>query len=300
MSRETTPDLRRLLPIAVLFLAVLLGGCSARSLIVQGVADELASQGQAPEEDLQLAREAGAFYLKLSESLLRDAPGHLKLAEAVAGGFTQYAFAFVASEADRIEARDARAAQRLRERAARLYLRAQGHALAALEHRQPGFLRDLSSPDGSRGPVLARAEVGVAYWGAAAWGGFISLSKDRPDTVADLPLAIRLAQLAYRQDPDHAQGGLASLMGSFELARPGGTTAQALAYFDHAIRLAAGRSAAPLVAKAESIAQPAGDRAGFERLLREAVAASAGQTDLQNAVMRERALWLLATIDDLF
>jgi hypothetical protein len=58
-------------------------------LIVQGVASELASQGQAPEEDLILAREASAFYLKLSESLLRETPGHGPLAEAVAAGFTQ-------------------------------------------------------------------------------------------------------------------------------------------------------------------------------------------------------------------
>jgi hypothetical protein len=29
--------------------------------------------------------------------------------------------------------------------------------------------------------------VALAYWGAAAWGGLISLSKDDPDTVADLP-----------------------------------------------------------------------------------------------------------------
>ena len=33
------------------------------------VATELASQGQMAEEDLQLAREASAFYLKLSEAL---------------------------------------------------------------------------------------------------------------------------------------------------------------------------------------------------------------------------------------
>lgn len=68
---------------------VLLWACSPRHLIVQGVGNELASQGQAVEEDLVLAREASAFYLKLSESVLRQSPGNLKLAEAVAGGFTQ-------------------------------------------------------------------------------------------------------------------------------------------------------------------------------------------------------------------
>jgi hypothetical protein len=38
------------------------------------MADELASQGQADEDDLLLARDASPFYLKLSESMLRRTP----------------------------------------------------------------------------------------------------------------------------------------------------------------------------------------------------------------------------------
>ncbi len=87
--------------------AVLLGGCSPRHLIIQGIGNELASQGSTDEDDLGLAREASAFYLKLSESILRESPGNLKLAQAVSGGFTQYAYAFVAFEAERVESKDA-------------------------------------------------------------------------------------------------------------------------------------------------------------------------------------------------
>jgi predicted anti-sigma-YlaC factor YlaD len=54
------------------------------------------------------------------------------------------------------------------------------------------------------------------------------------------------------------------------------------------------------VAKAEGIALPAGDRAGFEALLRQALAASDVRRDLQNEAMRERASWLLESVDDLF
>ena len=53
------------------------------------------------EDDLQLAREASAFYLKFSESVLKETPGHLKLAESVSAGFTQYAYAFVAFDAEK-------------------------------------------------------------------------------------------------------------------------------------------------------------------------------------------------------
>ena len=285
---------------ACLLLAALLAGCSPRHLIVQSLSDELASQGQAEEDDPQLAREASAFYLKLSESLLRETPDHLKLAEAVSGGFTQYSYAFVAFDADRLEAKDVKAAQKLRERAARLYLRAHRHAMAALELQTPGFAQALKSPDATRWPQLRPEQVGLAYWAAASWGGYISLSKDHPDAVADLPLAVRLATLAWKLKPAHADGALASLMGSFEAARPGGSAQQALAYFDQAITVSAGQNAGAYLAKAEGWALPAHDREAFDALLRLALAASEKRRDLSNSVMRERALWLVENTDDLF
>ena len=271
--------------------------------LLKGAADELAAQGQAAEDDLGLARDAAALYLKLSESLLRQLPGHLPLASAVAGGFTQYAYGFVAFDADRAESTDSRAALRLRQRAARLYARARDHAMAALEASQPGFARALAQADpGSGTPVLRLTpdQVGVAYWGAAAWAGQISLSTDRPETVADLPLAIRLARLAYEVDPAHGQGALALLMAQLERARPGGSPRQVEAYFAQAEAAAGAPSAAVLVARAESLAQPAGDRAAFEQLLRRAVDAASAHRDLANQVMRERAQWLLDTADDRF
>lgn len=288
-----------LLPFALLLLLALTG-CSARHLIVQGMASELAAQGQAPEDDLVLAREASAFYLKLSEALLREVPDNLPLSEAVATGFTQYAYAFVAFEAERLDNQDAKAAQALRVRAAHLYWRAHRHAMDALERAQPGFRQALESQRPADWPQLQAAQVGLAYWAAASWGGFISLSKDQPDSVADLPLAVRLAQQAYALQPGYGQGALAGLMGSFEAARPGGSAAQALLYFDQAITLGGQHNAGPWVAKAESVALPSADRAAFEALLKQALKVAATHPDMQNAVMRERALWLLGTADDLF
>lgn len=284
----------------VLAILVLLCACSPRQLIVDRIADELASQGNAPEEDLQLAHEASAFYLKLSESILRENPGNLPLAEAVAGGFTQYAYAFVAFDAERIESKDARTVQKLRQRAARLYARARNHAMAALERTTPGFARALSNPDPKKWPVLTDKQVGVAYWAAASWGGLISLSKDDPEIVADLPLAIRLAGIAYAKAPAFGQGSLASLMGTFEASRPNGSSARAVTYFDRALAAGGGKNAGVFVAKAEAIAQPAGDRAAFEALLQQSLAAANNRRDLPNEVMRERAQWLLDSAGDIF
>lgn len=273
----------------------LLGACSPRLALLNRVADAWAAQGQSPEDDLQLAREASAFYLKFSESLLRETPGHVALGEAVAGGFTQYAYAFVAFEAERLASQDARQAQRLRQRAARLYLRAHRHAMQALEARHPGFRQGLSSPN----PLpLDADQVGLAYWAAAAWGGHIALSNDQPEVVADLPLAVRLARLAWEREPGHGNGALASLLASFEASRPGGNASEAERLFDQAEALGAGRQAGVYVARAEALAGT--DRAAFERLLHQALQAAEAQPDLANLLMRERAQWLLDTADDRF
>lgn len=281
-------------------LVLTLAGCAPRTLLLKGVADELAGQGQAEEEDLGLARDAAAFYLKLSESVLRQALGHPALAEAVASGFTQYAYAFVAFEAEKLEVTDVRAAARQRQRAARLYQRAQRHAMAALELQQPGLARALAAPAGTAPLRLAPQQVGLAYWAAASWGAFIASSKDQPEVVADLPLAMRLAQLAFDTAPDHGQGSLALLMAQFELARPGGTAASAERYLARADSASGTPAPATLVVRAESLAMPAGDREGFERLLRQAIVAAMPRRDLASQVLRERAQWLLDTVDDRF
>ena len=275
--------------LGVLVMASLLSACMPRQLLVNSAADALTAQGPVDEEDLGLAREASAFYLKVSESLLRQTPGHLPLAESVASGFTQYAYAFVAFEAERLAPTDAKAAHQLNERARRLYGRAHRHAMAALNQTTPGFSAALAQPQATLWPKLRAEQVGVAYWAAASWGAYIALSKDDPDAVADLPLAVRLAEMAWRTTPDHGQGALTSLRGSFEATRPGGSMAKAAAFFDQAFAISGAKSPGPLVAKAEAIAQAAGDRPAFEALLQQALALSAQRTDLSSQIMRQRA-----------
>lgn len=289
--------------LVALVLLLTLAGCSPRQMVIGSLADSLAGQGQAVENDLDLVRDASPFYLKLSESVLREQPGHAALAESVAAGFTQYAYAFVAFEADRIEPADARAAERLRARAAKLYQRAQRHALTALELNHPGILAALRGETTKPLPALKPEQVGLAYWAAASWGGWISLSKDNPDVVADLPLAVRLAHLAWQTDPNWGQGTLTGLLATFESSRAGGQPAQALAWFDQAIAQSQGRSAGAFLGKAEGYALLAGNRSMFEQLLNQALAvreAPDSALSLPNEVMRRRAAWLLENVDDLF
>ena len=280
--------------------SLLISACSPRYLIVQSLGNELANQEQSVEEDEGLAREASAFYLKLAESLLKESPGNLKLAQAVCAGLTQYTFAYVAFEAEKLAASDSTAAYRINERAKRLYWRSHKHAMLALELSAPGFQKKLASPDEKNWPKLTKQQIGVAYWAAASWGGYISLSKDVPDVIADLPLAYRLAKLAWMVEPEYAEGGLVSLMGTFESSMPGGSLIQASKYFDSAISVSGGKSAGAFVAKAEGIAQAQKDRQAYELLLKKAIEVSDLHLSLANEAMRGRAQWLLKTADDIF
>jgi predicted anti-sigma-YlaC factor YlaD len=283
--------------IFALGLCVFLSSCSTQSLITRAMADALASQTQSNEEDLQLAREASAFYLKLSESVLEQTPAHTALATSVSSGFTQYAYAFVAFEAEKLETQDVKAAQQQRQRAARLYDRAKQHGLRALTLQQPGLFAAL---DSDRAVPLRTEQVGLAYWTAAAWAASISLSKDQPERVADLPQVLRLAQAADALEPSHGEGALASLLGTLEASRPGGSPEKAAEYFARSAQAGAGRSAGVFVAEAEALALPGGDRPRFEALLRQALLVAQAHRNLSNEVMRERAQWLLNTIDDRF
>src|ERR1041385_2937044 len=128
------------LPLFLLLLCLAGTGCSIRRFALNQAADALAGSGTAfaSDDDPDLIRAAAPFSLKLMESLLAENPRHPGLLAAAASGFTQYAYAFVQQDEDEAEPRDLTAAEALRARANRLYLRAKGYGLRGLEVRHPG------------------------------------------------------------------------------------------------------------------------------------------------------------------
>ena len=292
--------LKRFWAVILVIVAVLsLPACSVRQHLLRQAVDEL-SQQSVEEEDIGLAREASAFYLKVSEALLRSLPQHMGLAQSVTSGLTQYAYAFLSLEADRVESHNLQQAQVLRERAARMFERAKQQGMYALMLNDPGLSKSLASSSANTPLPLQPHAIGLAYWTAAAWGGQISLSTDSPEVVADLPAAAALAHKAWLANPAYGEGALASLMGTLELARPGGSRERALRYFDQAIEVSQGQTPGPWVAKAEGWAVDQQDRQAFETWLHRAIQVSSGRRDLSSQIMRERAQWLLSQVDTIF
>jgi predicted anti-sigma-YlaC factor YlaD len=155
-------------------------GCSIRRYALNTAASALAGSGAtfASDDDPELIKAAAPFSLKLMESFLAEDPAHPGLLAAAASGFTQYAYAFVQQDADEAEPRDLAAAEVLRARARRLYLRAKGYGLRGLDVKHPGFGKALLANPKAAVLTANKADVPLLYWTAAAWASAISLLKE--------------------------------------------------------------------------------------------------------------------------
>jgi hypothetical protein len=289
-------------------LALWLGGCSTlQHYAVNRAGDALAGSGTgfSGDDDPELIRAAAPFSLKLMESVLGESPRHARLLTASAAGFTQYAYAFVQEDADEAEMHDLATAVELRKRARGLYLRARDYGMRALETRHARFRERLRQTPELAAGELGRDDATALYWTAAAWAAAISLDKDSPAALAELPQVDALLRRLQRLDADYDYGALDALLMSYENGRPGARDPQAAirGHFEHAVRLSGGQKAAPYVALAETACVRAQDRAGFVTALEQALAidpAARPEWRLENRVMQHRARWLLTQTDQLF
>ncbi len=294
-------------------LALLLGlvagntGCSVKRLAINQLGDALSNGGGsfATDDDPDLIRAAAPFSLKLMESLLVESPQHRELLQALASGFTQYAYAFAALPADELEEKDLAAANAGHARAKRLYLRARNYGLRGLAVKHPDFEKLLRASPAAAVRVTTKADVHLLYWTAVSWAAGISLSKDNPDAIADLPLAAALMDRALALDSGFDHGAIHSFLITFELARPGAgpdAVAKARQHFARAVELSGGNQAGPYVSLAESVALQQQNAVEFKALLDQALAVKVDarpEWRLVNTLMQRRAAWLLGRIDDL-
>ena len=299
---------RRFATIALLAAIALTGGCSIRNIALNRVGDALASSGSTfgSDNDIELIGAAAPFSLKLMESVLSETPHHRELLLAAAQGFVQYAYAYVELPADELEDRDLSAAYAQRARARRLYLRARDYGVRGLEASHPDLPKALKRKPSEALSRTTVEDVGLLYWTAVAWAAAISLSKDDPYLLADLPVVEALARRALALDEAYDRGAIHVFLISYEMGRAGmrpGATRRARGHFERAVDLTSGRQAAPFVAYAEAVCVAERNRAEFRALLQRALKIDINaepRTRLVNLVMQRRARWLLGRTDQLF
>lgn len=287
----------------------LLSGCAlVKRKAVGMVASTLASSGDVftRDDDLELVGQAIPFGLKLYESLLDSAPTNKDLLIATCSNFTQYGVAFLETEALTLsESTHHDEKAKLTARALKMYLRARGYCLRAMEVRFPGITPKLSADPAAALAKATKGDVPLLYWMAASWGSAIALGLDRPELLIDMPVVRALATRALALDPSWNKGALHEMFVSLDSLPEamGGSPARAREHFKRAIELQGGLAAGPYVSLASGVAVPAGDRAEFESLLNQALAIDPEKdpsTRLVTLVQQRRARALLEQVETLF
>src|SRR5688572_2180451 len=204
-------------------LLALVSGCSVKKYAINKLGDALSGSGSTfgSDDDPELIKAAVPFSLKLIESLLAESPNHEGLLLAACSGFTQYSFAFVNQDADEIEDSNLAAADAMRARSRRLYLRARNYGLRGLEVRHAGFEQSLRKNPKAAVQAAKAGDVPLLYWTAAAWGAAISISKNDPSLVSDQVIVEALIDRALELDEDFDQGAIHGFLIAYETARQG-------------------------------------------------------------------------------
>jgi len=305
LERTTLRGLLSGIGLALLWLC-LAGGCSVRKYAVNKIGDALASGGSVyeSEEDLELAKDALPFSLKLIETLLAESPRHRGLLQTACKGFTTYSYIFVHNEADFQAHQDLSLARRLRERARRLYLRALRYGLRGLEASYPGIRDSLfTQPVTAAARIRRKEDVPLAYWTAAALGLAISVSRNDASLLARLPEVEALVGRAIELDEDWAEGTLHEFEIVLAGARAGKPDYDEMRHhFERALALSREKRAGLFVAYAEAVAVPQQDQRLFTSLLDRALSIDPDADEearLANLVAQRRARWLVAHADDL-
>ena len=291
-----------------LFITALSSGCSLKTIAVGAVADAIAGSGAgyASDDDIAFVGAASPFGLKTTEGLLEEVPEHRGLLLAAARGFTQYAYVYIEQPANEIETFDVGFAYAERARARNMYVRARDYGLRGLAVAHPDIATTIY-----RDPEVALSkttvdDVAFLYWTAAAWASAISLAKDDPALIADLPAVEALIDRAYELDESFDDGAIHVFLISYAMSQSGlrqDAAARARQHFDRALELSDGLQAAPYVAFAEAVTVTEQDRSEFQRMLELALVIDIDtkpEWRLANLVMQRRARWLLVHRDDLF
>jgi predicted anti-sigma-YlaC factor YlaD len=217
----------------------------------------------------------------------------------------QYAYGWVQMEGDRVEAVDLARATELRDRARKLYLRARGYGLRGLEKRYPGVTAGLAVDPVAAAARIQKRDTAMLYWTAAAWGSAISLGKDRPEMLADLPAIRALMERGLAVDEAYEGGAMHEAMIVLD-ALPeamGGSVERAQKHFERAVELSHDSKPSPYVTLATSVAVLRQDRARFGELLEKALTFDPDRDPsqrLSTIVLQRKARALLERRDEFF
>jgi hypothetical protein len=263
--------------------------------------------------DPYLAEAAIPYSIAQSEGLMLVLPENVDLRVNLMRTYGSYGFAFLEDRLEQAEVDDDEArANHFRTRATLAFQRAREIGLQTMTIEEDA--------DGGAEAAVRRGidawkaylrrfdddeQTALVFWTGYAWARYINLTKDNPDSLADLPFAIACFERAF--ELDHTFNNYAphvAMAGYYARASAalGGQPDDSRREFEAAISATNRRFLTYLVMYARFYAVMVQDRALFRRLLEEVINAADVMPEqrLANQIAKRRAARYLAQIDDLF
>lgn len=293
-----------------LLVFALLGGCDTAKFTAESTSGLFTRAAPAFEEywDYELAGEAVPATIVQLEGILRVVPDNEPLIEQLTRAYVGYGYGWIEPAVEALEFEgDYDTANEQRRRAAIMYLRARDLGAHQLRLHSKGLDEALAGTAEDFEQWLdeefkKKDDAGMLLWTGYAWGLYINASKDDMEAVADLPLARALVERSVELDPGYYAATGLTFLGVVEASSLSPDLEKSKAYFEQALAETDGRALMVQVHMARHYAVKTGDRALYEKLLNEVLAAGdvLPTARLVNRMARARAELYLDNADVFF
>jgi hypothetical protein len=263
--------------------------------------------------DPGIAESAIPYSIAQSEGLMLVLPTNINLRVNLMRTYGSYGFGFLEDRMEQAEIDDDEARiEHYRSRASMAFSRAKQIGLETLTIEEDGdggaeaaVRRGIDAWKGYLQRFDDDEQTGMIFWTGYAWARYISINKDNPDALADLPFAIACFERAYQLDHTFNTYAPHAAMAGYYARAPaalGGQPDDSRREFEAAINATQRHFLTYLVMEARFYAVMVQDRALFRRLLEEVIAAGdvMPAQRLANQLAKRRAQRYLSQIDDLF
>ncbi len=296
---------------AILFIACSVLQCSVKSLAMAKISDALTQSSGSTvftgDNDPELIGDALPVLIKIHESLVHRQSEDAALLRATGRLCVLYAYAYIQLPAKKDRLTDAARFRHETERAKKMFLRARGYCLDALELRHPGFTDVLlqHNPDSALG-MTTEADTAFLYWASMAWMGAITADKSDIGLMISMPRAVSLMDRAYSYNPDFDNGAIHEFYLSYYAGLPpsmGGSIEKAKIHFKKAVALTDGKKVGPYLSMASTVAVNTQDAALFEAMCDSAYAIDIDQYPhyrLMNTIHLRQLAWYRSNKDRFF
>lgn len=310
----TRPAKLSVIATACALVAASLSGCHINGMVADQTASLIGEGSPALDAywDWDLAGIGIPGAILQLETFLHVTPDNEELALNLAKAYVGYAQGWVENEFEIAwAAGDFDKADRLRQRARLLYLRARNLALHCMRNRDDGI--DEAIRNGGETQLVkyladnytSESDVGPVFWAGMAWGAAINMSLDQPDLIADLPLVKPFVERAIKLDDMFLNGGAYLFLGTIEASFPpalGGDPEKGKQWFEQGLEKTGRKNHMLLVNYARSYAVNTQNRQLFHKLLNEVIESGdmGNSVRLSNKIARIRAARYLAQSKEFF